>query len=222
MHRSLKPLEIVVYQDVLCAWCYVATARLDVLRREFANVVRWRYRPYPLRIKDAPLTQKERRDWLSELTRAKKEPEGKRLSKELWQAQQAPRSSLPALTALEAARLQGPDAREVLLRSMQRTSLELGMDVTRPDVTLELASSIGLDMNRFVAAWQSNQTHKLVMQEYRFASERGVVGVPTLVIGGRWMLSGLREVAEYRNHILDCLSKHGRDDVESGGARTLH
>jgi hypothetical protein len=31
--------------------------------------------------------------------------------------------------------------------------------------------------------------------------------VPTLVIGGRWMVCGLREVSEYREHILACLGK---------------
>lgn len=222
MHRSFKPLEIVVYQDVLCAWCYVSTARLDVVRREFGNAIRWRFRPYPLRIKDAPLTEKERTDWIGELSRARKEPDGRKLSKELWLTADAPHSSIPALAALESARLQGPDARELLFRSMQRAGLELGLNVARPDITLELASSVGLDMNRFVAAWQSNQTRKLIMEEYRIASQRGVRGVPSLVIGGRWMLSGLREVPEYRNHILDCLGKHERGDIESGGEHMMH
>ena len=27
-----KPLQITVYQDVLCSWCYLADLRLDILR----------------------------------------------------------------------------------------------------------------------------------------------------------------------------------------------
>jgi predicted DsbA family dithiol-disulfide isomerase len=101
---------------------------------------------------------------------------------------------------------------------MQRTALELGLNVTRPDITLELASSVGLQMNRFVPAWKSEQTRRLVLQEHRLATARGVRGVPTLVIGGRWMLSGLRDADEYRQHILACLRKFGRGEEESGQA----
>ena len=42
-------LELVLYHDVLCSWCYVADARLEYLRDEYGPLVRWRLRPYPLR-----------------------------------------------------------------------------------------------------------------------------------------------------------------------------
>ena len=221
MHRS-KPLEIAVYQDVLCAWCYVADQRLEEVRREFGNVIRWSHRAYPLRVRDSAPTQKDLHGWLSEMDRARKEPEGKRLSNELWLSPDPPRSSIPALAALEAARLQGDDLRLDFARALQRAALESGLNVSRPDITLEIASSVGLDMNRFVAAWQSHHTRKLVLEEHRLAAERGIKGVPTLVIGGRWMLSGLREVREYREHILACLGKFERGDSDLGGPHILH
>jgi hypothetical protein len=39
--------------------------------------------------------------------------------------------------------------------------------------------------------------------------------VPTLVIGNRWMISGLRETGEYRELLLACVSKleHARTPV---------
>jgi predicted DsbA family dithiol-disulfide isomerase len=222
MQRSPKPLEIVVYQDVLCAWCYVAERRLETLRPEFGEAIRWSFRPFALRVKDAVSTPQELHEWVVQLERARKEPEGRALSKELWLSGDPPRSSIPALTALEAARLQDREAASQLARRMQRAALEHGLNVARPDVTLELASSVGLDMNRFAVAWQSPETRKLVIEEHRLASTRGVKGVPTLVIGGRWMLRGLRAVREYRRHILDCLGKFERGDVDPGGPPILH
>jgi len=38
--------------------------------------------------------------------------------------------------------------------------------------------------------------------------ERGVSGAPALVLGNRWMICGLRELSDYRTHLLDCLRKH--------------
>src|SRR5919198_325654 len=205
MKRSPKPLEIVVYQDVLCAWCYVADRRLEMVRRELGQVVRWTSRPYALRLKEATPSPQELEEWVQQVDRAQREPEGRELSKDLWLSADPPRSSVPALVALEAARLQGADAVAQLARCMQRAALQHG-----------------LDMNRFVAAWRSPQTRQLVVEEHRLASTRGVKGVPTLVIGGRWMLSGLRPTREYRRHILDCLGKFDRGDVDPGGPRILH
>jgi predicted DsbA family dithiol-disulfide isomerase len=201
------PLEITIYQDVLCSWCYLAEVRLEQVRRELGDAFRWRSRPYALRLKDAVPTRRELRQWIREVDTAKKEPDGLRLSPTLWTQAQPPRSSVPALQALEAARLQGPDLHQALARSMQRAALEQGIDVTRSDVLYELACHVGLNMNRFSAAFGTEQCRRLILQEHKLASERGVRGVPTVVIAGRWMICGLREVAEYRNYILDCVTK---------------
>ena len=220
------PLQITVYQDVLCAWCYLADLRFEALRQELHGVVQWRARPYALRVVDALPTAKERNALVEEVQRARAEadPAARLLSTELWTSSDAPRSSVPALAALEAARLQGPAARTALFRTMQRAALEQGVNVTRTDVIFELANRVGLKMNAFAAAFGSAQTRELVMEEHRLAAGRGVKGVPTLVIGGRWMVCGLREVSEYREHILACLGKLYTAPTRGGlvPERTVH
>lgn len=204
-----KPLQITIYQDVLCAWCYLADQRLEVLRQEFGEALRWSVRPYPLRLQDALPTEREKRNLVEEVQRAQREPDpaASLLSTDLWLGGDPPRTSVPALAALEAARLQGPQARAFLAKSMQRAALEQGINVSRPDVVFELASRVGLAMNEFSAAFRSEETRRLILDEHRDAANRGVRGVPTLVIGSRWMLCGLRELTEYREHILACLGK---------------
>lgn len=208
-HLLPKPLQITVYQDVVCAWCYLAESRLDALRQEFGDTVRWRVRPYPLRIQDTPPSERELRGLAEEVERAQREPDplARNLTTDLWLGGDAPRSSVPALAALEAARLQGPQARAFLSRAMQRVALEQGINVTRTDVIFELAARVGLAMNDFTAAFHSEETRKLILNEHKLAASRGVKGVPTLVIGGRWMVCGLRDVSEYREHILSCMGK---------------
>ncbi|WP_224368026.1 DsbA family oxidoreductase [Hyalangium versicolor] len=204
-----KPLQITVYQDVLCSWCYLADLRLEVLRKEFGDTVRWRVRPYPLRVQDTLPTERELRGLSEEVQRAREEPEAvaRLLTPDLWLGGDPPRSSLPGLAALEAARLQGPQARAYLARAMQRAALEQGVNVSRTDVVFELASRVGLAMNDFSLAFHSEETRRLILDEHRLAAGRGVRGVPTLVIAGRWMICGLRDLAEYREHILTCMGK---------------
>jgi predicted DsbA family dithiol-disulfide isomerase len=214
-------MQVVVYQDVLCAWCFIAEQRLHAVQRELGDQLRWRSRPFPLRLHEALPSAKELSGWVKDLAEARKEPEGVALSDDLWTAGDPPRSSLPALAALEAAKLQGASARNALAGALQRAALEQGVNVTRPDVVYELASAVGLEMNRFSAAFQSPETRRLILEEHRMARERGVRGVPTVVIGGRWMLCGLREMAEYRDHILGCLHKVERERAP-GPHHTLH
>ncbi|MBN1205682.1 MAG: DsbA family protein [Myxococcaceae bacterium] len=219
-----KPLQITVYQDVLCAWCYLADLRLEMLRKEFGDTVRWRVRPYPLRVHDTLPTERELRGLTEEVRRAQAEPEplARNLSTDLWLGGDPPRSSLPGLAALEAARLQGSQARTYLARAMQRAALEQGVNVSRTDVVFELASRVGLAMNDFSAAFHSEETRRLILDEHRLASSRGVRGVPTLIIGGRWMVCGLRDVAEYREHILTCMGKLAAPRSGGSSERLVH
>jgi predicted DsbA family dithiol-disulfide isomerase len=206
MKRSL-PLQVVVYQDVLCAWSYVAQPRLDALRLEFGELLQWRVRPYALRIADRLPSTRERRKFLAELVRARQEPEGARLSPDLWHSGDSPRSSIPALVALEAARIQSPELASGLSLALRRTALEAGLNVSRTDVLFELAHQQGLHMGRFAAALASRTLERLVLNEHRAAQEKGVKGSPTLVIGERWMISGVRELSEYRTLLQTCLRK---------------
>ena len=215
--KPVQPIQVVLYQDVLCAWSYLADLRLEVVRQELGPLVRWKVRPFPLRVADVPPTERERRHYLTELARARREadPAAQALCSQLWTGGDAPRSSLPALEALEAVRFQGPSARPLLARSLQRAALEQGVNVSRTDVLYELVGRVGLDTHRFETAWRATRARGVVLEEQRLAHARGIRRVPTLVIGGRWMVSGLREVSEYRELILSCLGKVPRSP---GGA----
>src|SRR5437764_3571 len=53
-------VELVLYHDVLCSWCYLADARLDYLRDEYGPALRWSLRPYPLRPENQIPNKKQR------------------------------------------------------------------------------------------------------------------------------------------------------------------
>lgn len=217
-----KPLQIVVYQDVLCAWCYIAERRIDVLRQELGDLIRVVYRPYALRPHDAAPTPREVATALKEIARAQKEPEAALVRPDLWKSADPPRSSVPPLMALEAARLQGADAQRALANVLRSAALEQGINITRSDVIYEMASRVGLQMNRFSAAFSSPSTRNLVVNEHADATARGVKGVPTLVISGRWMVSGLRDLKEYKEHVLGCFARTAKVPSGNDGEQLVH
>jgi predicted DsbA family dithiol-disulfide isomerase len=204
----INPLAITVYQDVLCAWGYLAELRLEQLEAELGPNVQWNFRPFPLRARSISMTGREKERWIDEINRARLESDGGQLKLDLWLQNECPTSSLRPLLAVEAAGLQGQRLRRRMARALQRAALEQGINVARMDVILELASALGLDVDRFSLALVSTRLRRMILAERNLARERGVTGVPTLVVGGRWMICGLRETAEYRRYILMCLKKH--------------
>jgi predicted DsbA family dithiol-disulfide isomerase len=212
------PLELTLYHDVLCAWCYVADARFDYLRDEYGPLVRFRLRPYPLR-PDTQIPDKKQRAVLARhFRRVAKEPEGALVKADLWTGRDPPASSIPALAALEAALVQGPSAQRDLLLAMRRAAFHDGINVARRDVQVELAAQSGLDVARFLDQLDDPRHVQEVLEAVEEAEAIGIRGVPALVIGGEWLMQGCRDLAEYR-HVID---KYLHERVAQGPVRMLH
>lgn len=211
-------LELVLYHDVLCSWCYVADARLDHLRDEYGPLVRFRLRPYPLRPENQLPDKKQRAVLARHFRRVSREQEGKGVTPDLWTGQDPPSSSLPPLVALEAALPQGPALQRELLVAMRRKAFVEGINVARRDVQLELAAQVGLDVARFVERLDDPRLPQEVNDAVDEAEAIGIKGVPALVIGGEWLMQGCRELSEYRQVI----DKYLRERVAAAPVRVVH
>jgi predicted DsbA family dithiol-disulfide isomerase len=196
----IEPVSLVLYEDPLSPWCLVAERRVraaleDVLGA-FAPL---RLEPFPLRPEPRAVSARERRSFASAARKAAREPEAAGITPDLWLSQDTPVSSLPALAALVAARLQGA-AREAALReAMREAALVRGINVTRRDVLYELAQSAGLDVARFACALSAPATEKRVVDSFEEALGKGIDDAPALVIGDEWLVAGPRTPDEYRS-----------------------
>jgi predicted DsbA family dithiol-disulfide isomerase len=212
------PLEMVLYHDVLCSWCYVADARLEVVREEYGDALNWSLRPYPLRPDPQLPGKKERQILARHYRRIAKEDEGKGVKPDLWVGEDPPASSLPPLVALEATLSQGTALQRELLRAMRRAAFLEGINVARRDVQLELASRVGVDLHGFVEALDDSALEHSVAESVEEAESLGIRGVPALVIGGEWLMQGCRGIDEYR-HVID---KYLRERRSGSPVRTIH
>jgi predicted DsbA family dithiol-disulfide isomerase len=180
---------------------------VSALQRELGHAVQIVRRPFPQRLQESLPSPRQLTRAVRGVERARQEREALPLNGELWTSGDPPRSSMEPLAAVEAARLQGEPARAELLEALRRAALIDGVNVTRTDVVFELAARLGLQMNRFAAAFGSPDTRRLIREEHRLARGRGVLRAPAVVIAGRWMISGLRSVDEYRELLVACLGK---------------
>jgi predicted DsbA family dithiol-disulfide isomerase len=211
-------VELVLYHDVLCSWCFVADARLDYLRDEYGPMVRWKLRPYPLRPDHQLPDKRQRAVHARHFRRLAREAEGKGVKADLWTGQDPPSSSLPPLVALEAALAQGPEMQRALLKAMRRKAFAEGINVARRDVQLELAVQVGLDVSRFLERLDDPRLEQAVNDSVEEAEDLGIKGVPALVIGGEWLMQGCRDLSEYRQVI----DKYLRERVADAQVRLMH
>src|SRR6266481_1414213 len=203
-------VELVLYHDVLCSWCYVADARLDYLRDEYGPALRWSLRPYPLRPENQFPDRKQRSVLARHLRRLGREQEGKGVTPDLWTGQDPPASSVPPLVALEAALPQGQELQRELLKAMRRAAFLQGINVARRDVQLELAARVGLELGRFLEQLDDPRLEQDVNDAVEEAE--------ALVIRGEWLMQGCRELSEYRQVIDKYLSER----VAAAQLRIMH
>jgi predicted DsbA family dithiol-disulfide isomerase len=214
-----EPVPLVLYEDPLSPWCWIAERRIAAAVEELPGVFGpIRHAAFPLRVEPLPLTEGERRAWARRARKAAREPEGAGVRPDLWLSRDPPRSSVPPLAALAAARQQGAPREDALRAAIREAALVRGVNVARPDVLLELAERAGLDLARFTAAFGAPRAEDRVREALVAALDLGVERAPALVVGDEWLVSGPRSADEYRT----LLRKYAMVRLGLPSDRTLH
>ncbi len=205
-----------LHGDLLDPWCWLAERRIVIAADELlGRFLPLDHAPFPRRWDFRAPTSAERRTRARELRRAAREPDAPPFSTELWSGNAAgPQSSAPALIALAAARLQGRPAETALREALRAAALVSGVDVSRTDVIMEVAARAGLDLARFVPAFEAPGTERALLHEIHEARDLGVEDGPALVINDDWLAAGLRSLRDYRLLLKRYLSKRSGSRVE--------
>lgn len=205
-----QPVRLSFFHDVLCAFCSIAASRVRRLEEEFGDdLLVVELRPFALKPEAAVPTGRDVRRQIRLVKQAAREPEGVRLSPAVWRGIDPPLTSMPPLVAAEAALLQGQEAQRVFVERLRETALRGGVNVSRRDVLFEAAAAAGLDMDRFAIAFDAPATLRAVEESRRHAMRHGVTALPSVVIGDEWLLTGVRQLEEYRDALLRWLERRG-------------
>ena len=117
------------------------------------------------------------------------EPEG--IAWTMWQRDDYPHWSLPALEAAKCAALQSPEAFEDMHFRLFRGFFEQGVNIANPDEILSLAQQAPLDYDRFVDDFTAETTRRTILEEYDEAlNTYWVQAIPTVVFNDRERLVG--------------------------------
>jgi predicted DsbA family dithiol-disulfide isomerase len=196
--RSLSLLggvDIDVFSDVVCPWCYIGKRRLEAALAQYDGEVNVRYRPFQL----DPNTPHEPHpliDWLgprfggveaarrmTQQTRGIASVDG--IEMDFENAVIANTFDAHRLVWF-AGRALGPQVMEAL----HRAHFTLGLDVASHDVLTDVAVSAGLgedEVRKFLASTDGVEE---VNTELAFARDLGISGVPTFIFANKYAMSG--------------------------------
>jgi predicted DsbA family dithiol-disulfide isomerase len=208
-------VQVDIVSDVVCPWCIIGFLQLDAALGETGILANLRWHPFELN-PDMP-------------------PEGQNLTEHITEKygitpdqSAAARRQLTTLgTELgfdfaysDASRMVNTFAAHQLLDwaeeqgrqhplklALFRAHFTRAQDVSDIDVLVDLAAETGLVPDAARAVLDSGSQAEAVRRKQRFWVDRGIRGVPAMVLGGRYLLTGAQGTPTYRRALEQCLAE---------------
>lgn len=177
--------QVVVFSDVACPWAHVAVFRLHRARSMLGleDVVTFRHRSFPLELFNERPTPKKVLD--AEIPVAGSlEPEA---GWQMWKEAdyRYPVTSLLALEAIHAARLQSTAAQEELDRALRVAFFGRSMTISMRHVILAIAGECEeVEVDELTDALDDGRCRAAVMDDFRTAQSADVKGSPHVFVAG--------------------------------------
>jgi len=207
-------VDIQVWSDVVCPWCYLGKARLEKALASFPAAVTVTYRAYQLDPRPtAPPATQNRTEGLSSVPQPVRTKDA--LAAKFGGHEQADQmfahvTSVAAGDGLhldfdrsiaantfDAHRLiawaAGQDRQADMLDALQRAHFTDGIDIGSRQALAQVAGSISLDRGAAFEYLSSPAGTEAVNADLAEARELGITSVPTFVIDGKYAIQGAQE-----------------------------
>jgi predicted DsbA family dithiol-disulfide isomerase len=194
----MERVELIVYSDYLCPWCYLAEHRLGLLQRELGDALALEWRSFLLRPRPEPGRELEKfmrytQSWL----RPAAEPDAPVFR--VWESSEGPPShSVPAHLAAKAAAALGPEAFAALHARLLRGYFEQSRDISSAETLRAIWSEAGLPEAGFAGCFDERLVEQ-TLAEHNEAVSLGITGVPAVRVAGTdAFVLGAQPLATYR------------------------
>ncbi len=171
-----------------------------MLQEEFGEscAIEWKsflLRPYP-----EPKSPEQFRKYTESWRRPAAEPESGSFT--VWSTDEPPPShSLPPAVAAKAAARQGAGSFARFHRALMENYFRQNRNITEPENLVRIAGEAGLDVPAFVAGLGDEAVAREVVDDHNLAVSMGISGVPTVIVDGRWKVTGAQPREVYRRII---------------------
>lgn len=218
-----KPIEIIEFTDPVCTWCWGSEPLLSALKARYKDQIEVRFVMGGL-VKDI-------RDFNDGSIGGNPE-ESNRAVASHWEeassrhgmpvdaknfhlfSEEYP-STYPQNIAYKAAQFESEELANRFLRRMREASIAEGLLTSRKEVLIQLASEVGLDVEKFITHLEDGSAKAGFDEDLYTTANHGVGGFPTFllrVMGKPVLLRGYREYSMIRS-IINTLSNGSIKEV---------
>jgi predicted DsbA family dithiol-disulfide isomerase len=183
-------INITMFSDFICPFCYVGFATLRKLKPEFDFTVRHRgFQIHP----EWPAEGMPAEQWKSGMSPAAREALWERIramGAAVGVEMKAPHTFANSMLALQASEFaEEAGVAEAFEERVFRAYFNEGLNIGKRDVLLDLGAQVGLDRAALNEALESGKYAMRIKNNAMSANQKGINGVPTLLIGD-WPLVG--------------------------------
>ncbi len=197
----MERITIDVVSDVVCPWCYLGKARLELAIAEVQDEVgvdiNWR--PYRLNPDYPPDGVDQKKALEEKLGGAERVAQGHKMLSELgrevgikfdFDAIKIGPNTLDAHRLIHWAMVEDRDKADKVVNGLFKANFEEGRNVGDHAVLLDVADKAGLDRRVTASLLASDADKVLVVEEIEAAQKMGVNGVPFFIFDQQYAVSG--------------------------------
>lgn len=197
----MTSIRIDIVSDVVCPWCYLGKARLELAIAEVQDSISTEvfWQPYQLNPDYPPEGvdhQKELAEKLGGAENVARIHENlKALGREVgiaydFDAIKIGPNTLDAHRLITWAGIEGPEMQDAVVSALFKANFEEGRNIGSRAVLSEIAGECGMDSRVITALLGSDADKDTVEQAIAAARSMGVAGVPFFIIDGKYAISG--------------------------------
>ena len=212
-------MNIEIWYDLVCPWCYLGKRRLETMLLGFAGDVSMTFRAYQLDPAPVPPRLPIRQ------AMAAKVGDPRRVEQMLAHVTAIARAERLALNYDRAVAANTFDAHRLvawaaaqelqlnMIETLQQAPFADGADLGSPAELARLAGAIGLDARAAFAHLASPAGTDAVNADLAEARELGITSVPTFVVDRRFVIQGAQEPAALRSALEEIARREAVDAV---------
>jgi predicted DsbA family dithiol-disulfide isomerase len=201
-------MQVEIWSDVVCPWCYVGTRRFERAVEETGLDVEVVYRSFELDPRvpkgaDGPLLVDYLERKFGDVSRvraahARLSAAGSEVDIDFrWSGMRRANTFDAHRLLAWALHTAGVEVQRQLKQALLRAYFTDNLDVADHEVLADLASEVDLDRAGSLALLASEEEVEFVQAEREEAHRDGISAVPTFVVEGEWMLQGALETEKW-------------------------
>ncbi len=208
-------VQVDIVSDVVCPWCIIGFRQLDLALQQLGVLARLRWHPFELNPNMPPEGQNLREHIAEKYGSTPEQSQQARdrltsLGAELgfsfnFNDESRIVNTFSAHQLLDWAEGQG--RQHPLKLALFDACFTQQRDVSDIDVLMDAVGTVGLDPQAARIALESGAHGAPVREKQQFWTSRGISGVPSMVFGGKYLLTGAQGTDTYAQVLQRCLAE---------------